>query len=130
MSFLKRILGIEASAAPSGQSDEQAVLVYLDGTSLPDDVYAEYDVVTLEDRLTQIISDKSLGEYDGDEFGPKGVTLFMYGPNAQRLFEGIEPVIRSYPLCQNARVVIRGGPPGAPETEITVAGPSSSPSEA
>jgi hypothetical protein len=31
---------------------------------------------------------------------------------------GVESVLRSYPLCTNARVIIRRGPPGSPEREI------------
>ena len=120
MGFFARLLGKKEQADPPTDSNEQAVLIYLDGTSLPQEVYDEYDVATLEDRLTDAISNQSLGEYDGDEFGPEGVTLFMYGPDGQRLFAGIESVVRSYPLCQNARVIIRTGPPGAPETEIAI----------
>jgi hypothetical protein len=49
--------------------EEQAVLVYLDGASLPDSVYERFDLATLEDQLTAVINDKHLGEYDGNEFG-------------------------------------------------------------
>jgi|SRR5450759_2032840 hypothetical protein len=100
--------------------EEQAVLVYLDGASLPDSVYERFDLATLEDQLTAVISDKHLGEYDGNEFGPAGVTLFMYGPDARALFSGIEKILRAYPLCQNSRVVVRLGGPNAPTSEITL----------
>jgi hypothetical protein len=100
--------------------EEQAVLVYLDGSSLPDLVYEQFDLATLEDQLTAAITDKHLGEYDGNEFGPSGTTLFMYGPDAKALFSGIQNVLRAYPLCQKSRVVLRSGGPGAPTTEITL----------
>ncbi len=91
--------------------EEQAVLVYLDGTSLPDSVCERFDLATLEDQLTAVINDKDLGEYDGNEFGPAGTTLFMYGPDARALFSAVENILRAYPLCQNSRVVVRlGGP--------------------
>jgi hypothetical protein len=119
VSFLKRLFGKGGSKPTAGVSaNEEAVLVYLDGSDLPDHVGQEHDVATLEDRLTEIIEREQLGEFDGNEFGPDEVTLFMYGPNAERLFAGIEPVLRGYPLCQNARVVIRNGGPGAPEREV------------
>ncbi len=61
-----------------------------------------------------------MGVYDGHEFGPTEVTLFMYGPDAERLFAGVEPTLRGYPLCTNAKVIIRRGAPGAPERELTL----------
>jgi hypothetical protein len=117
MSFLKRLFGkVEPTASVS--TNEQAVLVYLDTSGLPDHVCQEHDIATLEDRLTEVIEREQLGEFDGNEFGPGEVTLFMYGPNAERLFAGIEAVLRGYPLCQSARVVIRNGGPEASEREV------------
>jgi hypothetical protein len=92
---------------------EQAVLVYLDGRTLPPEVYEEYDVGGLEDQLRPLLEQTGAGDYDGDEFGPGEVTLFMYGPDAEALFRVIEPVLLAHPLCQNARVIIR---PGGPRT--------------
>ena len=104
---------------PTERSDDrECVLVHLDGTSLPDNVYEECDVMTLSDQLGEAIEHHGLGEYNGDEHGPTETTLFMYGPDAERLYIGIEPVLRAYPLCQNARVIIRRGGPGAPEREL------------
>ena len=102
----------------SALSEEQAVLVHLDGMNLPDETYKKYDVSTLEDQLIEVIKTNQLGEYDGNEFGPEVTTLFMYGPDAERLFAAIAPVLRAYPLCSRARVVIRRGPPGAPERDV------------
>ena len=105
--------------APSApRPPQQAVLVHLDGAGLPDAVYETCDTSTLGDRLREVVQRDSLGEYDGDETGPTETTLFLYGPDAERLFTGIEPTLRAYPLCQHARVVIRHGPPGAPEREV------------
>jgi len=87
--------------------DREYVLVHLDGTSLPDNVYEECAVMTLSDQLGEAIEQRGFGEYDGDEHGPTETTVFMYGPDAERLYSGIEPVLRAYPLCQNARVIIR-----------------------
>lgn len=100
------------------ESAEQAVLVYLNGTDLPDQVYDEYDLATLEDKLIEVIEREKLGEYDGNEFGPTETILFMYGPDAERLFAGIESILRDYPLCQQARVEIRPGSPGAAAREV------------
>lgn len=117
MGFLSRLFRTEPKpAAQPGK--EECVLVHLDGTSLPDDVYEQCDVMTLSDELGAVLERQGLGQYDGDERGPVETTLFMYGPDAEQMFNGIEATLRAYPLCQNARIVIRRGAPGAPEREI------------
>lgn len=98
--------------------NEQAVLLYLDGLSLPKETYEEYALATLEDQLIEAIESQSLGEFDGNEFGPNGTVLYMYAPNAEALFAGIEPILLAYPLCQNARVIVRQGGPGSQSREI------------
>jgi hypothetical protein len=97
------------------RTPEQAVLVHLRGTGLPEKVYRENDLATLEDRLSEAIQQAGVGEFDGNEVGVGGATLFMYGPSAEKLFAAIEPVLRASPLCSGARVVIRSGGPGAHE---------------
>jgi hypothetical protein len=92
-------------------SNEQAVLVYLDSRGLPDRIYEQYDVSTLEEQLIEAVEAAGAGEFDGLEFGPAEVILFMYGPDADALFRSVEPILRAYPLCENARVVIRPGGP-------------------
>jgi hypothetical protein len=117
-SMLRRLLERFGLARPAPQPPSQAVLVHLDGIGLPDAVYEEYDLATLEDQLTERIQYDGLGECDGHESGPEETTLFLYGADAERLFERVEATLRSYPLCRGARVTIRLGPPGAPEREI------------
>lgn len=113
--FFKK--GAAESSAPREQNDH-AVIVHLDGTSLPDQVYEENDLATLEELLVAAISNSGTGEYDGDEMGPTETMVFMYGPDADALFSSVEPVLRAYPLCRNARVEIRRGGPGASQREV------------
>ena len=96
---------------------DECVLIILDGSSLPDEIYQQYDLSTLEDQLIEVIGKNGVGELDGNETGPMETTIYTYGPDADRLYEIIEPVLVTYPLCENARVVIRHGGPGAPQTE-------------
>ena len=98
------------------EAKEQAVFVFLNGTDLPDEVYANTDLGELEDLLAEAIETGDLGEYDGHEIGPTEVQLYMYGPDAEALFARISPVLNAYPLCQRARVTIRAGGPDAPES--------------
>jgi hypothetical protein len=101
-------------------STDQAVLIHLDAAGLPDDVYEEYDLGTLEDRLIDAVESGSVGAYDGNEFGPGVTTLFLYGPDAERLFAAIEPVLRAYPLCRGARVEVRAGGPETLAREVVL----------
>jgi hypothetical protein len=68
--------------------------------------------------LIEVIEHDKLGEFDGNEVGVGGATLFMYGLDAEKLFAGIEATLRSYPLCKGARVVIRYGGPGAEQRQL------------
>lgn len=97
---------------------EECVLIHLDGVSLPDEVYAECDLSTLEDQLIEAIQKINAGELDGHETGEKETTIFTYGSDADRLYAAMESTLLSYPLCKNARIVIRKGGPGSPQTEI------------
>jgi hypothetical protein len=99
---------------------EQAVLIALDGTGLPDSVYESYDLSTLETQIVNAIEGTGLGEFDGNEIGPQGASLYLYGPDAEKLYERIERILKQYPLCQSALVTIRTGPPGAPQHQVTI----------
>ena len=98
--------------------NEECVLICLDGANLPDEVYEKYDLSTLEDQLIEVIGRSKAGEFDGNEMGEGVTKLFAYGPSADRLYNIIEPVLRAYPLCQGAKVLIRKGGPGSPQTEV------------
>ena len=82
--------------------------------SLP--FYEECDTSTLEDLLIKAVG--ASGEVDGTETGPTETKVFLYGPDAEKMFTQIEPVLNSYPLCADARVIIRQGKPGSPQREI------------
>jgi len=99
---------------------DECVLVYLQSAALPDSEN-ERDLSTLfalEDQLIEAIAAKDAGEFDGNEVGPDGATLFAYGADADRLYAAMEPVLNAHPLCNHARVVLRKGPLGAPQREL------------
>lgn len=116
MNFLTNLFG--AKPSPAASANDEAVMVYLDSQSLPAAIYAEHDLSTLEDLLMEQIELNALGEFDGNEIGPTESVLYMYGPDADALFSGIEATLSAYPLCANARVVIRKGGPGAAAREV------------
>lgn len=67
----------------------------------------------LEDRLEQAIASAGVGELDGNEIAVDGSDgyLYMYGPDADRLFETIRPVLESTGFAKGAKVTKRYGPP-------------------
>ena len=99
---------------------DQCVLICLDAVNLSDEIYAQYDLSTLEDQLIEAIERNRVGEFDGNEMGEGVTTIYTYGPDADSLYRAMEPVLIAYPLCRNARVVIRKGGPGSPQSEVTL----------
>jgi hypothetical protein len=96
---------------------EHAVIVHL---PFPDSVDVS-DVHALEDELVEAIETAGAGEFDGDEFGGGECTLYMYGPDADRLFDSIATILRSSPLTAGGHAIKRYGAaadPTAKETRI------------
>jgi hypothetical protein len=91
---------------------QEAVIVHLHSAELPEEFWQ------LNERLYEFVERSGAGEFDGNEIGEGEATLFAYGPDAGILFSVMEPLLRSYGVCQNARVVIRKGGPGSPQTEL------------
>jgi hypothetical protein len=63
--------------------------------------------------LQQAILANDAGELDGDEFGGNECAIFMYGPDAGRLFAAIQPVLRDWQALAGGYAIKRFGPPGA-----------------
>ncbi|AZO00281.1 hypothetical protein EJ066_25900 [Mesorhizobium sp. M9A.F.Ca.ET.002.03.1.2] len=102
---------------------EQAVIVYLllNGGQFGAPQERE-SIFVLEDRLEQVIRDTSVGEFDGDEFGEGKCILYLYGPDAERLFVAIEPVLKSSPVAAGGYAIKRFGEAadsGAKEVRVT-----------
>jgi len=89
---------------------EQAVIVYFAyGSTDLDRLFA------LEEELRAAIADAGAGEYDGNEIAHDGSdgTLFMSGPDADRLFHVVEPILRTAPFMKGARLKRRYGAAGS-----------------
>lgn len=100
---------------------EQSVIVHLklsgDEFGTPDEGEIVY---ALEDRLSDAVRAASAGEVDGHEFGAGEAVIYMYGPDTDRLFAVVEPVLRAEPLARGGIAIKRYGPPAAdtPTTRI------------
>jgi hypothetical protein len=105
----KRVVPREGSS----RENEQAVLIDLRGDVLSGATYEQYDLKGLEEELTTALDGTDLGEFDSYQLTSSGAMVNLYGPDAESLFNRVEPVLRSYSLCEKAFVTIRQGPPGA-----------------
>jgi hypothetical protein len=103
--------GSELIHVPDGRvlrefGKQQCLAIFLDGTSLPDEVYANLDFEALVAELGVAAGENS---YRGFWQGPQETGMFFFGPDADTMFARVEPVLRRLPIGQNARVVVRHG---------------------
>jgi hypothetical protein len=78
----------------------------------------------LEDKLEHITTQNAVGEYDGHEIAKdySDGLLYMYGPNAERLFKAVQSTLREAPFMKGAIAILRFGPPedGVKEIEVAI----------
>ncbi len=78
-----------------------------------------FDLVgDLGDRLHEHLKRSAVGEFDGNLIGEDLGVLYLYGPDADRLWQEIEPLVRDATLPGGTYVLKRAGPPGDAETRI------------
>lgn len=97
----KLILGTGRDDIPIGQNEGLAA--YLNGTELPDSVYAEYDSNVVYRTFAQLLGNE--GSIHSYWQGPTETALYMYGPSFERMHSLLKDFMASYPLCEKARVV-------------------------
>lgn len=82
-------------------------------------------IFQLEKLLEDAIEETGAGEYDGNEIAVDGSDgcLYMYGPDADRLFGVVRPILESTDFLQGAKVLLRYGPPkeGVEEKSVILA---------
>ncbi len=103
-----------STAAKGPSADEHAVLIHITPPENPD----EFGLDLIEDPLDEALDGSDAGELDGNEIGPEGAVIYLYGPDADRLYAAIEPVLRAAPVPAGSYAVRRYGGPGARETRL------------
>ncbi len=68
----------------------------------------------LETELEEAIVGAQVGEMDGNEIGEGECTLFMFGPDADKLFAAIEARLRASRMSKGGSVVKSYGAPDDP----------------
>jgi hypothetical protein len=120
---------LEKSGAPKGSElvdaedgrvlrqfgTHECLAIYLDGISLPDEVYADLD---FEAVVSEIGTAAGPDSYHGFSQGNEETGLFFFGANADDMFARVEPVLSRLPIAQNARVVIRHGKQSSNPREV------------
>ncbi len=93
-----------------GVALEHAVIVHL---RLSDDGFGSSEeretLFALQDQMAQAADAAAAGEFDGDLFGQGECVLYMYGPDADRLFASIRPLLRRSPLASGGYALKRYG---------------------
>lgn len=78
----------------------------------------------LEDKIEQSINAAAAGEFDGNEIAANlsDGSLYMYGPDADRLFSAVQPALESAAFMRGAVVTLRYGRPdkATRERKVTV----------
>jgi hypothetical protein len=106
-----------AAGISMAAGEEKAVIVH---SALPsvDNTELFRQLEALEDQLHAAITSAGVGEFDGNEIGQGELTLYMYGPDAEKLFTAVAPVLRRAKLTQAGVASVRLGPPGSAAREV------------
>lgn len=101
-------------------AEEQAVVVTIKLNSGDMGSAEERQRITaLENQLSDAIRRSSIGEFDGDEYGGRVCTVYMYDPR-ERLFVAVLPVLKKFRAPRGSYVVKRYGKPGARQDRIAL----------
>ncbi|MCF7221949.1 hypothetical protein [Marilutibacter chinensis] len=81
-------------------------------------------LLALGERLREVVEKAGTGEYDGHEIAEDGSdgAFFLYGPDADRLFESVRQTLLASGLLRRPSVRLRYGEAGrnAPETVLGI----------
>jgi|SRR6266567_8216097 len=89
---------------------EQAVLVHLQLTDDPFGSRRERAAIfDLADMLRDAIDGRGVGEFDGEAWGGGFCVLYMYGPDADRLFDVVAPILMEALLARGGFAIKRYG---------------------
>ena len=94
-----------------GASDDGlgAVLVELSTGSQAEGPAEKRELMELGHRLGSVVQEQGVGMYASRVTIPESTTLIFYGEDAEKLFEALEPVLRSEKRCAGARLTVRQG---------------------
>ena len=80
----------------------EGLALYINGTELPDEVYASCDINHVVEKTNELLSDS--GSMYSHWEGPKESAIYYYGTSFDEMKAKIEPFLSEYPLCQKCRI--------------------------
>jgi len=106
MTFFQKLFGKKRKL----RDKEQWITIYF---PLSNGEYGSQDerdsIHRFTNRLDEQIRQSGAGVFDGDEFGNGEGALFMYGPDANKLFSVIEPLLQNWAPLRGGYVIKRYG---------------------
>jgi len=110
------LLAFRSNRPAVSAAEEQALLITIPLRDSPDIAKLQL----LEDRLGEAIEKSHAGELDGNEIGEGTYTIYIYGPDAKRLFKTVQPILKDFRPPMGSYVIIRYGKPGARQEKISL----------
>ena len=106
LSAFAALVGLGGSAAANADKStpmEQAVMVHFEYGSAD---WAPF--FAFEKTLRERVDSSGAGDYDGNELATSGADgyLYMYGPDADKLYAVAEPLLKSCALLKSATVTL------------------------
>jgi len=120
MGIIARLFGSGPQTTGGESNGEHAVILRI---QFPEESPTEAEqerLFGIQDELGAAIERAGVGEFDGDEWGGGCCTIFMYGPDADRLWDAIAPLLERHPFARGSCAVRRYGPPGAREDRVSL----------
>ena len=96
------ILHIEAERRKVEFGKAEGLAVYLNGTDLPDNIYAECDSNFVLSEFDRLLGDG--GRVLSYWQGPRETVFYMYGRSFDSMRHLLLPFLSTYPLCEDCRV--------------------------
>ncbi|WP_266159023.1 hypothetical protein [Dyella silvatica] len=95
-------LTVESSGQQLPIGLNEGMAVYLNGTDLPDQVYAECDSNVVYSEFDRLL--EQAGRVHSYWQGPTETAFYMYGHSFAQMKTLLHDFMASYPLCQRARI--------------------------
>jgi|SRR6266566_2688007 len=109
----------QGNGASKPSLPEQCLIVHLRLSESGFGTAEERDSIhNMSEILSETIAIRKTGEFDGDVFGDGHCELFMYGHDADALFETVFPILNGWKAMKGGYVVKRFGPPGSRTEKI------------
>ena len=113
----RHLRGRVRRAAIRAGGQEQALLLRL---RLPEGQADDEtpSIVALEEAIENALREHRAGEFEGHDLRDGVWTLYLYGPDARRIFASVAEVVRGARLDSSSHAIMRFGERGAREERV------------